>query len=96
MLYIRIKSNTWELDDFFNSSIWELVDFAYENKKDYPFLSSIDYYGVTYFSHQQVQNRILPEIQNIERELSTSIDMQKLYGYLSKVSQHKFLQIIGD
>lgn len=96
MIDIRIKNNTWEYTEFFESGIVDIVDFSYNNKDRYPFLSSIDYYWVTFFSSQQVNDRIIPELKEIEKYYKWVVNMKKLFLYLSQVSQHCFLEIIGD
>lgn len=96
MLDIRIKKNIWENIDFFESSIVDIVDFSYKDKDKYPFLSSIDYYWVTFFSSQQVNDRIIPELEEINKVFKTIVDMPKLLLYLSEVSQHRFLEVIWD
>jgi hypothetical protein len=96
MLYIRIKSNTWNVTDFFKWSIVDIVDYTCLNKDKYPFLSSIDYYGVTYFSHQQVIERIIPELLEVSQSNQFTDKIERIVNYLEQLDYHNFLQIVWD
>jgi len=96
MLDIRVKDNIWETSQFYEDSIVDIVNYAYDHNDKYPFLSSIDYYGVTLFSYQQLNNNLIPELQIIKKNYNGTIDIDKLILYLSKISQHQFLEVIGD
>jgi len=96
MIDVRIVSNTDERSVFFDFNILDIVDFAYEAPEKYPFLSSIDYYWVTYFSFQQVNDRLLPELLNLSRYRNFKEKVNSLIRYIWQLKQHDSLQVIWD
>ena len=96
MLYMSIKSNTWNVTDFFKWSIVDIVDYTYLHKEEYPFLSSIDYYGVTYFSYQQVKERVIPELLEASQSNQFKDKIERVVDHLEQMDYHHFLQIVWD
>lgn len=97
MLYVKIYSRVDNSIEHFESSIVDIVDFAYENPEEYPFLSSIDYYWVTYFSFQQTKERLIPELLKVSKSIQFKEKIDELIEYTNNnMDYHRFLKIIWD
>jgi hypothetical protein len=78
--------NIAELQKFISS------EFTYN---EYPLLSSIDEYGLTFFNSKQLIN-LLAEITVINFPPSMMHEVDELMAYISQIEMHQFLKVIGD
>jgi len=74
------------------NTVWETT-----NKDKYPWIWSIDPYGLTLFNLNQVPYLKL-ELKKLSKDLNEEGQeiVKKLLTFIEKVEQHKYLVFIGD
>ena len=92
-MYIFIANYECDKSLDFKGNIDFLFNIAYDNPKNFPYLSNIDPYWKTIFNKIQIERWILNEINNIEEKNN---EIYKFKEFISKVEQHNFLIIVWD
>lgn len=92
------SNNLIEQYDINLAAIHEALSSDAKSKDDFPWLSSIDEYGVTTFNALQVAH-VRDEIKNLSNNFETSEllnPLKRLDQVLSNLDRHEYVKLIGD
>ena len=99
MIDVIKETETGELIDRWEGDVRLFYEKSIRDKKKYPWLSTLDYYGPTLFNYLQIPN-LIKELEQLKNEAGlpekVKSEIEKFITYAKQLEYGDLLRFIGD